>query len=108
MLLVYTHKITPRLNYIFKQYFVRTLNIKVVFTTKVAEFVAHSGPKITYSKSPLGSEFFIRSHDLLFEQGINDIPINIFKWDDIPCFFPAGPNSSIPYDIFAAGFYLIS
>ena len=108
MLLVYTHKITPRLNYIFKHYFVRILQIPVVFTTKVNEFVAHNGPKITYSKTALGSEFFIRSHDLLFEQGINDIDINIYQWDDIPCFFPVGESSSIPFDIFAAGFYLIS
>ncbi len=108
MLLVYTHKITPRLNYIFKHYFVRILQIPVVFTTKVNEFVAHNGPKITYSKTALGSEFFIRSHDLLFEQGINDIDIHISKWDDVACFFPAGESSSIPFDIFAAGFYLIS
>ena len=108
MLLVYTHKITPRLSYIFKHFFVRILQIPVVFTTKVDEFVAHNGPKITYCKSPLGSEFFIRSHDLLFEQGINDIDINILNWDDVPCFFPAGEASSIPFDIFAASFYLIS
>ncbi|MCF6167556.1 polysaccharide deacetylase family protein [Lutibacter sp.] len=108
MLLVYTHKITPRLNYIFKHYFVRILQIPVIFTTKVDEFVAHSGPKITYSKTPLGSEFFIRSHDLLFEQGINDIDITISKWDEVSCFFAAGETSSIPFDIFAAGFYLIS
>ncbi|NOR28145.1 MAG: hypothetical protein GQ540_06410 [Lutibacter sp.] len=108
MLLVYTHKITPRVNYIFKHYFVRILQIPVTFTTKVDEFVAHSGPKITYSKAPLGTEFFIRSHDLLFEQGINDIDINMSKWDETPCFFTAGETSSIPFDIFAAGFYLIS
>ncbi|MBI9040606.1 polysaccharide deacetylase family protein [Lutibacter sp.] len=108
MLLVYTHKITPRLNYIFKHIFVRILQIPVSFTTKVEEFVVHSGPKITYSKSPLGSEFFIRSHDILFEQGINDIDIKVLTWDTIPCFFPAGEFSSIPYDIFAASFYLIS
>lgn len=108
MLLVYTHKITPRINYIFKHYFVRILQIPVTFTTKVDEFVSHSGPKITYSKAPLGSEFFIRSHDLLFDQGINDIDINVGMWDDIPCFFAAGEMSSIPFDIFAAGFYLIS
>ncbi|MFK5957955.1 MAG: hypothetical protein QM495_03680 [Lutibacter sp.] len=108
MLLVYTHKITPRLNYIFKHYFVRILQIPVIFTTKVDEFVAHSGPKMTYSKVPLGSEFFIRSHDLLFEQGINDIDINIANWEDTICFFAAGEKSSIPFDIFAAGFYLIS
>ena len=108
MLLVYTHKITPRLNYIFKHYFVRILQMPVTFTTKVDEFVAHNGPKLTYSKTPLGSEFFIRSHDLLFEQGINDIDINISQWENTPCFFAAGEISSIPFDIFAAGFYLIS
>ncbi|NLP58790.1 polysaccharide deacetylase family protein [Lutibacter sp. B1] len=108
MLLIYTHKITPRLNYIFKHFFTRILQIPVTFTTRVDEFVAHNGPKITYSKSALGSEFFIRSHDLLFEQGINDIDINISMWDDVPCFFPSGEISNIPYDIFAASFYLIS
>lgn len=108
MLLIYTHKITPRLNYVFKHFFSRILNIPITFTTKVNDFVAHNGPKITYSKSPLGTEFFIRSHDLLFEQGINDIDIAIYQWDDIPCFFPAGETSTIPFDIFAASFYLIS
>lgn len=108
MLLVYTHKITPRINYIFKHIFVQILQIQVKFTTRIDEFVAHNGPKITYSKSPLASEFFIKSHNLLFEQGINDIDINISKWDDISCFFPAGEASSIPFDIFAASFYLMS
>jgi hypothetical protein len=108
MLLIYTHKITPRINYIFKHFFGRILKIPVTFTTKVNEFVAHNGPKITYSKSPLGAEFFIRSHDLLFEQGINDIDIKIYHWDDVPCFFPTKETSTIPFDIFAASFYLIS
>jgi hypothetical protein len=108
MLLVYTHKITPRVNYIFKQFFLRILETPISFTTKVDEFVAHNGPKLTYSKTPLGLEFYIRSHDLLFEQGINDIDISILKWDDTPCFFPAGEASSIPFDIFAASFYLIT
>jgi hypothetical protein len=84
------------------------LQIPVSFTTRVDEFVAHNGPKLTYSKSPLGSEFYIRSHDLLFEQGINDIDITILKWDNVPCFFSAGETSSIPFDIFAASFYLIT
>lgn len=108
MILVYTHKITPRLTYIFKQFFVRILQIPVSFTTTVDEFVAHSGPKMTYSKTPLGKEFFVRSHDLLFEQGVNDIDITLSKWDDVPCFFSVGITSTIPFDIFAASFYLIS
>lgn len=108
MLLVYTHKITPRLTYIFKHVFVRILQIPISFTTKVEEFVAHSGPKLTYTKAPLGKEFFIRNHALLFEQGINDFTIKIGQWSDTPCFFSTGEQSSIPYDIFAASFYLIS
>lgn len=78
------------------------------FTSKVEEFVAHNGPKITYTKTPLGNEFFIKSNNLLFEQGVNDMEIVIQKWEEVPCFFKTGPKSSIPYDIFAASFYLIS
>ncbi|MFC2110582.1 polysaccharide deacetylase family protein [Bacteroidota bacterium] len=109
MVLIYTHKITPRLTYIFKHIFVRILNTKVTFTSKIEEFVAHNGVKFTYSKVALGSEFFVRSHDLLFEQGINDIEIIMQKWNDkVSCFFPAGKKSSIPFDIFAASFYLLT
>lgn len=108
-MLVFTHKITPRLTYVFKHIFVRILNTPVQFTTKIEEFVAFNGMKMNYSKLPLGNEFFIRSHDLLFEQGINDIEFSIANWEDgIPCFFTAGKKSVIPYDIFAASFYLIS
>jgi len=108
VLLVYSHKITPRLTYIFKHFFVRILQIPVVFTTKVEEFVAHNGPKITYTKNPLGSEFFIRSQGLLFEQGINDVEVNVSTWDEVPCFFYEGESSTIPFDIFSASFYLIT
>ena len=108
MILVYTHKITPRVRYIFKHIFTRILLTPVSFTSKVEEFVAHNGPKISYTKVPLGKEFFIRSNELLFEQGVNDLEINISKWDETPCFFNTSSNSSIPFDIFAASFYLIS
>jgi len=108
LILVYTHKITPRLRYIFKHIFTRILQIPVSFTTVIEEFIAHNGPKMTYSKSPLGKEFFIKSNELLFEQGVNDIEINVFHWDKTPCFFNAGSKSVIPFDIFSASFYLIS
>jgi len=70
--------------------------------------VAHNGPKMSYTKVPLGKEFFIRSHGLLFEQGVSDLEINIQKWDEVPCFFNAGSKSSIPFDLFAASFFLVS
>ena len=108
MILVYTHKITPRVRYIFKHILTRTLLIPVSFTTKVEEFVAHNGPKLTYTKTPLGKEFFIKSNPLLFEQGVNDLEVHIQKWEEVPCFFATGSKSAMPFDIFAASFYLIS
>jgi len=108
LLLIYTHRITPRLTYIFKHIFSRILQIPISFTTKVEEFVAHSGPKITYTTAALGKEFFIKNNSLLFNQGVNDVLIKVNQWDEVPCFFSAGEDSSIPYDIFAASFYLMS
>ena len=108
MILIYTHKITPRVNYIFKHIFTRILQIDIKFTTKVEDFVAYSGVKLSYTKTALGTEFFMKSADLLFEQGINDIELQITKWDKTPCFFATGMKSIIPFDVFSASFYLIS
>tara|TARA_R110002051_G_scaffold15026_1_gene47562 strand:+ start:91 stop:1338 length:1248 start_codon:yes stop_codon:yes gene_type:complete len=88
--------------------FVNILGVELDFTTKVEEFIKHTGPKITYTKQPLHNEFFIRSNELLFEQGINDIQLSIADWEGTPCFFPTGERSNLPYDIFAASFFLIS
>jgi hypothetical protein len=108
MLLVYTHKITPRLKYIFKHICTRVLGFEVSFTSKIEEFIAHDSLKMSYTKQHLGNEFFIKSHDLLFEQGLSDVEIHIHDWDDTKCFFFNGDKSGIPYDIFAASFYMLS
>ncbi|MBT8318992.1 MAG: polysaccharide deacetylase family protein [Gramella sp.] len=108
MLLIYTHQITPRFSYIMRHIFTKILGIEISFSTKVEDFIKHSGPKITYTKQPLQNEFFVRSNDLLFEQGINDLQINVADWEGVPCFFRTGERSNLPFDIFSASFYLIS
>ena len=108
MLLIYTHKITKRLTYTMRHVFGEILGLEHGFTTKVEDFIKHSGPKITYTKQPLQNEFFIRSNQLLFEQGINDISIRLLEWEGVPCFFETGDRSNIPFDIFSASFYLLS
>ncbi|MCL5129086.1 polysaccharide deacetylase family protein [Algibacter sp. L4_22] len=108
MLLVYTHKISPRLKYVFKHICTRVLGVEVTFTTKIESFIAHDSIKMSYTKQPLGNEFFIKSNDLLFEQGLNDIDINIMDWGHSKCFFFNGDKSAIPFDVFAASFYLLS
>jgi uncharacterized protein DUF7033 len=108
MLLVYTHTITPRLTYIFKHFITRLLDIPVSFTTKIEEFIAHKGLKLSYTKQPLGNELSIKCNDLLFNQGIDYLDINMVRWDEDPCFFQTNINLEVPCDIFAASFYLIS
>ncbi|MCR9227235.1 MAG: polysaccharide deacetylase family protein [Flavobacteriaceae bacterium] len=108
MLLIFTHKVTNRLTYTAKQIFEKILGVEMGFTTKVEEFIKHNGPKMTYSKQPLQNEFFIRSNDLLFEQGINDLEVKVSDWDGLPCFFSSGEKSTVPFDIFSASFFLLS
>ena len=108
MLLVYTHKITPRLKYTFKHICKRILGLEVKFTSKVEDFIAHDSLKMSYTKQPLSNELFVRSHSLLFEQGLSDLDINVQSWDNTKGFFLAGERSDLPYDIFAASFYLLS
>lgn len=108
MLLVYTKKISPRLNYVFKHICTRVLGIKVSFTTKIEEFIAHDSLKMSYSKQQLGNEFFVKSHDVLFEQGLSDVDIHIHDWGNTKCFFYIGDKCAIPFDVFSASFYMLS
>lgn len=108
MLLIYTHKITPRLTYTFKHLCKRILGIDVSFTSKIEDFIAHDSAKMSYTKQPLSNEIFVRSQSLLFEQGLSDLDINVQDWDNTKGFFSTGERSNLPFDIFAASFYLLS
>jgi len=108
MLLVYTHKITPRFSYTFKHIFTRILGLEVGFTTKIEEFIGHEGLKFSYTKQALGNELFVKNIELLFDQGIDYVDIHMTSWGEVPCFFQTNPGSEVPCDIFAASFYLIS
>lgn len=101
MLLIYTTDITPRVKYAFKQVCTRILGIPVDFTTTIETFIAHNSLKMSYSKQALGKELHVRSHDLLFEQGLNDLDIRVHDWENTKCFFLNGENGHLPFDIFA-------
>ena len=108
MLLVYTHKITPRLTFITKQVFGKILGLEFTLTTQIEEFIKHPGAKITYTTKPLQKEFFIESHPLLFETEVRAQEINIKRWDDLPIFFGTTRSNAMPFDILAASFYLLT
>lgn len=51
MILIYTHKVTPRVRYIFKQIFTRILQVEIDFTGKVEEFVAFNLKVFIYQRT---------------------------------------------------------
>jgi len=108
MILVYTHKTTPRLLYTLQMVFKQFLGSEVQVTNQVEEFIAFEGVKMSYTKNSLGSELFFSSHAILFEKGIHDYTINIKSNNGQKVFFEQAENSALPYDIFACSFYLLS
>lgn len=108
MLLIYTSKPTQRITYIFNHICKRILGLKINFTSSIEEFIAYSGPKISYGKKELGNELFFQSAELLFQEGFDSIDVIVKDWEETKCFFAVGKNSSLPFDIFSASFYLLS
>jgi hypothetical protein len=108
MVLIYTHKITNRVRYIFRLLFVDVLASDVKFTDDVQQFLQYRGPKLSYTNQPLGDELFFLAKPLLFESGIKEQNINVFEWQNSKVFFATSKTSSFPFDPFACSFYLVS
>jgi hypothetical protein len=107
-LLAYTHKITPRNRYIFRLFFKELLAIECKLTDDIAEFNASSDPKFSYSTTALSTELHFASSNLLFETGIKEQPISVFEWQGNKVFYATGKYAELPFDPFAAAFYLVS
>ena len=109
-MLVYTPVVTPRLKYIFNLMLYKLAGINYTITTSEEEFKNSDKPKLNYSHHPFEDEIFFQSSDLLEERGIEDktSEIEVFKWEDTIGFFKVTNDSAIPFDPFAAAFYLVS
>ncbi|MEI7596588.1 MAG: polysaccharide deacetylase family protein [Bacteroidota bacterium] len=107
-LLVYTNKITSRNKYIFNFIFKEILGVKILITSDKNAFQIKQGAKINYSLHPIEDELFFASRNILFETGMFDQQLTVFEHKEIPCFFTVGKKSVLPFDPFAASFYLVS
>ena len=108
MLLIYTHKITHRNKYMFNLIFKDVLGVDFNLTTDVEEFKRYEGAKLSYTHNPICDELFFISRTLLFESGITEQNISVFEYNYNPAFFATGKASAMPFDVFAASFYLVS
>ena len=109
MILVFAHKSSPRLNYTLNLIFSTLLNTKFKVTHNREEFKAYEGAKISYGMQPMGDEAFIQMRELVFEHGIIEHDIIAIPFQHTKAIFPVHHEKSIlPFDIFAATFFMAS
>lgn len=102
-ILIYTYKQTPRLDYIVSILF----HNEAIITTDIDEFNASTQNRINYSYLPIeGVACHIYPHELLFQKEITPQLTERIEWKNQPAFFET--PGSIPFDLFAAAFYLIA
>lgn len=108
MILIYTNKTSQRLNYILKFLFNDIQGVEFKIVTDKNEFVTSDLPKINYTPDAIDGSIQIIPTDLLFESNILQKKIEVSNWENLKVFFQTSENSDIPFDLFAASFYLIS
>lgn len=110
-MMIFLPKITNRLYYIFELLFKEELGIDFKFTTDKEKFLSYEGPKFHYDKYPLEEEpgLYQQSVKLLFERDIYDQDLKIFSYGESKAIYQVfNEKSMLPFDIFAASFYIIS
>jgi len=108
LVLIYTHKITPRLSYTFDFILNQILGLEYRITDNKEEFQQKEGPKINYSGEDFNDSIFIKPSNLLFEDDIKPQNLFVTQWDNVKIFFQTNDTSVLPFDLFAASFYLVS
>ncbi len=109
MLLILVQKETNRLRYIMQLIFTNLLGIEIRFTQDVSFFDQYDGPKFSYGVAVDEDILFFVSSGLLFESKISakDLKHSLYK-GQITLFSIKHMAAALPYDPFAASFYLVS
>jgi len=108
-MLILVPKITNRLHYTLDFVFGTVLGVDFELTTNTAAFRDFEGRKMSYGTNPLWDEQFLKSVNLLFERDIYEQDLKPFDFKDVKGIFPVYNQRSImPFDVFAAIFYLIT
>ncbi|MBL7113016.1 MAG: polysaccharide deacetylase family protein [Bacteroidales bacterium] len=108
MLLIYSEKITPRLEYVTRFIFEDFIKIPFTLTTDLIDFQSATGPVISYTNQRIAEEFHIHAGGLLSESDIKEQTVEYKDVDGLPVFFPTDQDSNIPFDIFSAVFFMLS
>lgn len=102
MLTIFSPHISPRLQYIVATLF----EDSAILTDNHEVYLLNEGPGINYSDQSIDKGIQIVPDAFLKETGIRKQDIVISQWQELPVFFSG--SGQIPFDIFAAAFYLLS
>jgi hypothetical protein len=103
---IYSAEDVPRLRYIADIILGDILGLEWDIITDRRKLGKH--PVINYSTANIPGSFKINPDTILFEKGIFPKQLIISEWKGLPVFFQAKSDSDLPFDIFAASFYLVS
>lgn len=106
MILFYTEKITPRVDYTVRLFFESILKSNFTLTDNFEEFIRSELPKINYSEKESASGISVKPHGLLASEKIEEFSIPEVWFNPEMTFF--NPGKSLPFDVFSAAFYLAS
>lgn len=84
------------------------LEIPFEFTDDQPYFISFPGPKIHYGKQHVGDSLFFFADDLLFSREIKSLIIATGTFRNIKTIFRHEADAALPFDVFAAAFYLVS
>jgi hypothetical protein len=106
-LLIYNDTTTSRLEYIVSTLLPAIGITRFIITSDIDFFTVSDKAKINYSYDHLAeSEVWIKPVKLLFESDIRQQQVECFKWKEFIAFFRT--EGDLPFDIFAASFYLLT
>jgi len=109
MLFIYSpSENNQRLDYIARHLFNATVGVDFSIVQDKGNFLSRTGACINYSNEDLNHGIQIIPHGLLFEKGVREMPdIEVSQWNGYSCFFRQ-TRGDIPFDLFAASFYLLT
>lgn len=111
MVLIYIKKTSPRLQYIAAFIFNELIKTPYAITSHADSFNKFDGIKLNYTDEKISDEeLIIHPHGLLNETGITEQNIELFELAGFKAFFRCASEkeTTFPFDIFAASFYLLS
>ena len=103
---IYTLHDLPRLRYIADLILNGILGLNWEIVTDKRKI--GKSPVINYSDENIPGSFRIMPVSLLSETGIKEQGISVDSWKGLPVFFKSSDVADLPFDVFAASFYLVS